>query len=62
MFLKWKKDFECNGLKVNLGKTKEMVCSGVTHDGMSKSHVDPCWVCSLRIKASSVFCGRWIHD
>ena len=32
--------------------------------GLSKSKVDPCGVCSLRIKANSVLCvqcGMWIH-
>ena len=31
---------------------------------MSKSKVDPCAVCSLRVKANSVLylqCGKWIH-
>ena len=34
------------GLKVNLGKTKLMVCGGITKDGMSNSYVDPCGVFS----------------
>ena len=41
-----------------------MVSRGITHDSLSKSKVDPCGVCSLRVKANSVFCvqcGRWIH-
>ena len=49
-------------MEVNLGKTKIMVC--ITKDDMSKSKVDPCGVCSLRVKASSVLClqcGKWIH-
>ena len=52
------------GLKVNLGETKIMVCGGITKAGMSKSNVDPCGVCSLRVKANSVLCllfGKWIH-
>ena len=32
-----------------------MVCGGITKDGMSKSKVDPCGVCSLRVKANSIF-------
>ena len=31
---------------------------------MSKSRVDPCGVCSLRVKVYSVLCllcGKWIH-
>ena len=61
-FLKWKAAFESKGLKGNLGKTKEMVSSCITKDGMSKSKVDPCGVCSLRVKANSVLseqCGKW---
>ena len=41
-----------------------MVKGGIKKDGMSKSKVDPCGVCSLRIKANSVLClqcGKWIH-
>ena len=38
-FLKWKA-FESKGLKVNLGKTKVMVCGGITRDDLSKSKVD----------------------
>ena len=63
-FLKWKEAFESKGLKVNLGKTKVMVCSGITKDGMSKSKVDPCGVCNLRVKDNSVLClqcGKWLH-
>ena len=63
-FLKWKKAFESKRMKDNLGKTKVMVCGGITKDGKSKSKVDPCGVCSLRVKANSVLylqCGKWIH-
>ena len=45
--LKWKEALESKGLKVNLGKTKVMVSSGITNDGLSKSIVDPCEICSL---------------
>ena len=41
-----------------------MVSGGITKDGMSKSKVDPCWVCGLRVKANSVLCvhhGKLIH-
>ena len=63
-FLKWKEIFESRGFKVNFGKTKVMVCGGISMDSMSKSKVDPCGVCSLRVKANSVLCvqcGRWTH-
>ena len=36
-FLQSMKAFESKGLKVNLGKTKVMVTSGITKDGLSKS-------------------------
>ena len=41
MFLKWKGALESNGFRVNLGKTKVMVCSGIAKDDMSKRKVDP---------------------
>ena len=48
-FLKWKKAFESKGFKVNLGKTNVMVSGGIKKDGMSKSKVDPCGVCIMRV-------------
>ena len=38
-----------------------MVNGGITKDGMSKSRDGQCRVCSLRVKAYSVLCGKWIH-
>ena len=52
------------GLIVNLGKSMVMVSGGITKDDISEGIVDPCGVCSLRVKANSVLwlqCGRWIH-
>ena len=63
-FFKWNEAFESKGLKVNLGKTKVMVCGSITKVGMSKSKIDPFGVCSLRAKANSVLClqcGKWIN-
>ena len=63
-FLDWMEAFESKGLKVNLGKTKVMVCGSIAKDGMSKSKVDPCGVYSQRVKANSVLCVQccmWIH-
>ena len=63
-FLKLKEALEGKGLKVNLGKSKVMVSSGNTKDGLYKSKVDPCGVSSLRAKVNSVLCaqcGKWIH-
>ena len=63
-FLKWMEALESNGLKVNLGKIKVMVCGNITKDDVSKSKVDPCGACSLIVKANSdlcLQCGKWIH-
>ena len=52
------------GLRINLGKTKVIVRSRITKDGLSKHKTDPCEVCSLKVKAYSVLCvqcGKWIH-
>ena len=51
-------------MKVNLGKAKIMVSSSITKDGLSKSKVDQCGVCRLRVKVNSVLCvqcGKWIQ-
>ena len=63
-FIKWMEVVECKGLKFDLWKTKVMN-SGSIKDGLSKSNGDPCEVCSLVVKASSVLCvqcGRWFHS
>ena len=44
--------FERKGLKVNLWKPKVMVSCCITKDSISKSEVDPCGACSLRVKAN----------
>ena len=64
MFLEWKEAFESISFEVNLGMTKVMVSSGITLVGLSKSNVDPCGVCCMRVMANSVLCeqcGMWIH-
>ena len=53
-FLKWKEAFESKCLRDNLGKTKLMVSSCIT--SLSKSKVDLCGVCSLRVMANSFLC------
>ena len=63
-FLKWKEAFECKASKVILGKTKVMVSGSIINYGLPKRKIDPCGVCSLRVKANSVLCvqcGKWIH-
>ena len=53
------------GLKVNLGKTKVMVSGGITKYDMSKSKVDQCGICSLKVKtknsAMRTQCSKWMH-
>ena len=64
MFKKQKEVFGCKGLKFIIWKTIVMIGGGITNDGLSKSKVDPCGICSLRVKADSVLCiqcGRWIY-
>ena len=58
-FLKWKDAFESKGLNVNLGKTKVMVCDGITKNSISKGKVDLCGVSSLRVKALSFVSTVW---
>ena len=53
-FLKWKKAFVSNDLKVNLWKVKVMVSCGITKDGLCKSKVHPFRVCILRVNANSM--------
>ena len=63
-FLNWKDAFESKGLKVSLKKTKVMVSSVITKDGLSKSKVDPCGDCSLRVKLTQycMYSVVWIHS
>ena len=46
-------------------ENKAMVSGRITKDGMSKSKVDPCGVCSLRAKANPVLheqYGKRLHS
>ena len=52
--------FESKGLKVNLGKAKVMVIGGIAKVNLSKSDVNPCGLCSLRVKASSILCIKCV--
>ena len=55
-FLKWREVFESKCLKVILWNTKVMFSSDITKDGLSKSTVDQCGICSLRVMANWVLC------
>ena len=64
-FIKLDEAFVSMGLKVNFLDAEVMVCGDITRDGLSKSKVDPCGACSLRVKANSVLflqCGNRIHS
>ena len=55
------KFIKCKG---TFGKAKVMISDGIRKDGLSKSKVDPCGVCNLRVKANVVLCvqcGKWIY-
>ena len=61
-FDNWKKAIERKGMKVNMGKTKVMVCGEGEERVVSK--IDPCGVCDKRVKANSVLClgcNKWVH-
>ena len=63
-FRKCQEAFESRGLKVILGKITVLVSGSITKNGMSKSKVDSCGVCSLRAKAKPVIClqcSKWIY-
>ena len=50
-------------LKNNLVKAKVMTSGGTIIDGLSKSKVDLCCVCTLRLNVDSLLCvqcGKWI--
>ena len=47
---------ECMGLKYSLAETRVVLSSGITKVGISKSQVDPCGFCSLRVKANLILC------
>ena len=58
------KAFESKVLKVTIGKIEVMLSGNIAMDGLSKSKVEACGVCGLRVKANSVLyvqCGKWIH-
>ena len=63
-FLRWKEVFEIKGLNANLVKNQGNGQQWFHNDGLSKSKVDQCEVCSLREMPNSdlcVPCGKWIH-
>ena len=61
-FLKWRSAMESKGLKVNLEKTKLMVCGSEGEPIWST--IDPCGICGKRVTVSSVLCTKcdqWMY-
>ena len=60
-FLKWKSALE-RGLKVNLEKTKVMVCG--SKGEVMRSKINPCGICGKKVTVYSVLCTKcdqWIY-
>ena len=59
----WKKHLEAKGLRVNMKKTKIMICSKNLHS-LKDSGKHPCGVCLKAVGSNSIFCDgcqSWIH-
>ena len=59
----WKDNMENKGLRVNMGKTKEMIC-GKGLDTIKPSGKYPCSVCRKGVGRNSIFCtscDAWVH-
>ena len=59
IFRIWKDPFMSKGKRANFEENKVMVSGGTTKDGLSRSKVDPCWACKLRIKANLILCIQY---
>ena len=55
-FLKWKNALKSKGLKVNLEKTKVMVC--LSEGEVIQSRIDPCAICGKKMTINSVLCTK----
>ena len=59
----WKAAIEKKGLKVNMRKTKWLKVTG-TDTSNKVARIDPCGVCSMRVKQNSILCttcNKWVH-
>ena len=59
----WKDNLENKGLRVNMGKTKVMIC-GKDLDTIKSSGKHPCSVCRKEVWKNSIFCtscDAWVH-
>ena len=63
-FIRWKKAFEGERLKVNFSKTKIMKSGGGDSLVVVWAKIDPCGVCGKRAKVNCVRCKTckdWVH-
>ena len=63
MLLTWKEAMEEKGLRVNVGKTKVMIC-GTRMKFLLSSGEFPCTVCCTGVGSNSIFCKgckHWVH-
>ena len=61
--LTWKETMEQKGLRVNVGKTKIMIC-GTGLDLPHNSGEFPCAICRSGVGSNSIFCNgckHWVH-
>ena len=59
----WKKKLEKKGLRVNIGKTKVMIC-GNNLGTLTDSGNFPCGVCRKGVGSNSIYCegcSYWVH-
>ena len=59
----WKKRLEAKGLRVNIEKTKIMICGKNLHS-LKDSGKHPCGVCCKGVGSNSIFCDgyqSWIN-
>ena len=59
----WKNGMECKGLRVNMPKTKVMICAPNSNP-LKKSGKYPCGVCMKGVGCNSILCSvcsQWVH-
>ena len=63
-FIELKESFESVGSNAKHGEIKVIVCDSITKDGLSNCKVELFSVCSQRVTANSLMCGKcgkWLH-
>ena len=59
----WKNGMEAKGLRVNMPKTKVMICEADSNP-LKKSGKYPCGVCRSGVGSNSIYCStcsHWVH-